>query len=101
MVGLGKVFASALQWFLKYLITGIGLKVLIFTAIYSILFILFPVLISFLPNWFSTGSITNAFQNIPSGIWYFLDLLSLNEGLSLVLTAYVTRFLIRRIPFIG
>ncbi len=100
-VGLGEVFTSALEWFVQYLLKGIALKMLTFTIIYFILTMLFPILISFLPEWFSTGTIRNAFQNIPNGIWYFLDLFSLNEGLNFILTAYVARFVIRRIPFIG
>lgn len=42
-----------------------------------------------------------AFQGIPSSVLFFLDALAVGPGLSMILLAYVLRFLIRRIPVIG
>ena len=41
------------------------------------------------------------FQAIPSVVWYFMNMLSIQFGLPLVLSAYLIRFFIRRIPVIG
>ena len=38
---------------------------------------------------------------IGSGTWYFLNVFQVTQGLSLVVSAYATRFVIRRIPVIG
>jgi len=38
---------------------------------------------------------------IPSAVWYFLDLFNASAGISVLLTSYVTRFIIRRLPIIG
>ena len=38
---------------------------------------------------------------LPSSVLYFSDLLNLSYGLSVVVSAYSLRFLLRRIPFIG
>jgi hypothetical protein len=47
------------------------------------------------------SALTSALTSIPSSVWYFLDLMNFSMGVSMVLSAYVTRFIIRRIPVIG
>lgn len=51
------------------------------------------------PDFFT--SMAGAFANTPLGVVYFLDIFLINEGLAIVLAAYLLRFIIRRIPFIG
>ena len=43
----------------------------------------------------------NAFTSIPSTILFFANKAGLGEGVAMILSAYVLRFLIRRIPIIG
>lgn len=40
-------------------------------------------------------------NGVPSGIWYFVGWMHLGWGVSALLSAYVIRFLIRRIPVVG
>jgi len=49
----------------------------------------------------SASALTGAFGGIPSGIWYFLDLFNFSMGFSTILSAFVSRFIIRRLPVIG
>jgi hypothetical protein len=49
----------------------------------------------------SSSSLSGAFGGISSGIWYFLDLFAFSQGVSIILSAFVTRFIIRRLPIIG
>jgi len=51
------------------------------------------------PGFFATAS--GAFSSIPSGVVFFLSVFELNFGISVILTAYALRFIIRRIPFFG
>lgn len=39
--------------------------------------------------------------SVSSGLVYFLDLFNLNFGIAAILSAYLFRFLLRRIPLIG
>ncbi len=41
------------------------------------------------------------FDAIPSVVWYFMNMLSIQYGLPIVLGAYLIRFFIRRLPVIG
>jgi hypothetical protein len=36
-----------------------------------------------------------------AGVWWVLDLFNLSYGVPLLISAYVARFLIRRLPVIG
>jgi hypothetical protein len=38
---------------------------------------------------------------IPSGVGFFLDPFELEYGLGIIVSAYIARFVLRRIPFIG
>lgn len=49
----------------------------------------------------TVASLTQAFGALGSGVWYFLDLCSVNFGMPLVISAHAARFFIRRIPLIG
>lgn len=43
----------------------------------------------------------DAFQGIPSTILFFANKFALGEGITMILAAYLLRFIIRRIPIIG
>lgn len=49
----------------------------------------------------SATSLSGVMGGVPSAVWYFLDLFSFSVGFSALLSAWVTRFIIRRIPLIG
>lgn len=51
------------------------------------------------PDWLA--SIASFGGSIPPGVGYFLHVMRVPEGLAMLLSAYVLRFLIRRIPVIG
>jgi hypothetical protein len=53
------------------------------------------------PSWFSSEGLSNATSVFTPEIWYFIDYFNVQLGISMVLGAYVARFLVRRIPFIG
>lgn len=40
-------------------------------------------------------------QALPSGLAFFVDALDLPAGLTIIVSAYIARFVLRRIPFIG
>lgn len=49
----------------------------------------------------SAASLSGVMGGVPSAVWYFLDLFIFPVGFSALLSAWVTRFIIRRIPLIG
>ena len=47
------------------------------------------------------ANLTSTFTGLDPGVWFFLDFFALGYGVPLMISAYITRFLIRRLPVIG
>ena len=45
--------------------------------------------------------LTHALVGLPADVWFWLDLFAFSAGAPLIVSAFVTRFIIRRIPLIG
>ena len=85
------------QWLLR----AIVVKFVVMAALFFVVSELMPLVIDKIVGFVSPNGLTAAFAGIPSGVWYFLDFFAVDVGLPLLISAYVARFLIRRIPFIG
>lgn len=48
------------------------------------------------PDWMATPSFT-----LPDGVLWFADVLQMQEGIAIMTSASVIRFIIRRLPFVG
>jgi len=84
-----------------FLLRGVVVKFVVFTAVFGLVGILAPVLLGYLAPFLGVSSLTSAFTGIPPGVWFFADFLQIGFGVPLCLSAYVTRFVIRRLPVIG
>lgn len=85
------------SWFLREVIV----KFVVFAAIFLVLSLFVPMAVSYLGPWLGSSSLTNSFAGLSSGVWFFLDFFNLAYGVPLLISAFVTRFLIRRLPVIG
>lgn len=88
------VFNTALAWIFR--------SVLVKFILYFALFFVTSEFIGLITNLIPDGSSVNStLAGIGASTWYFLDAFKVQTGLSLVVSAYATRFIIRRIPIIG
>ncbi len=94
------ILLSALNAALAFLVRSVIVKFAVFFALFFVTSEFMQVLVSsgLFP---SAGNISSSLGSIPAGVWYFLDLFNASVGIPLVLSAYATRFIIRRIPLIG
>jgi hypothetical protein len=92
------IFLSALYTVLGFIFRSLLVKFVAFFALFFITTEFVAVLVPMLPG---ASKISSAFAAQAPGVWYFLDLFKIGFGVSAVLSAYVTRFVIRRIPVIG
>lgn len=51
------------------------------------------------PEFVNTATV--GLQGIPPGVAFFLDHAQIPEGIAMIMSAYVLRFAIRRLPFVG
>lgn len=92
------ILISAFNFILAWLVRSVLVKFVFFFAMYFITTEFLAVIVNMLPT---SSSLNTALSGIAANTAYFLDAFALQTGLSLVVSAYVTRFMIRRIPVIG
>lgn len=94
------IVLSALNSVLGFVLRSVIVKFAVFFGLFFITTEFVQVLTAsgLLP---SAQSLHGLFSGIPSGVWYFLDLFSFAVGFPALLSAWATRFIIRRIPIIG
>lgn len=84
-----------------FLFREVAVKFLVFTAIFALVALLVPKVVGYLSPLIGTGSLSSAFSGLGGGVWFFLDFFNLAFGIPLLISAWVARFLIRRMPVIG
>lgn len=92
------ILISAFNTVLAFLLRSVLVKFVLYFALYFVTTEFVAILLSLLPT---SSSLNGAFSSIPSSVWYFLDLFQISFGLPLIISSFVTRFMIRRIPIIG
>jgi uncharacterized membrane protein len=85
---------SIVAWFVR----SVLVKFLIMFALFFVMSEFIPVLVKLLP---SSTNLKDLFGLLPDSVWYFLNYFKVPTGITMVISALLTRFLIRRIPIIG
>ena len=86
---------------LGFLFKGTVVKFFVFFGLFYITTEFIPVVIDlFIPSEFNMN-LQSLLNQLPNDIWYFLELFKIPFGLSLYVSAMLSRFIIRRIPVIG
>ncbi len=67
-------------------------------ALYFVVQGFVEILVELLPD---SSNLSSLFANLSDGFWYFINLSKLPQGISMIISAMATRFIIRRIPVIG
>lgn len=79
----------------------IVVKFVVFSAVFALVAFMVPRAVGYLTPFLGAGSLNGAFSALAPGVWFFLDFFQLGLGVPLLISAYVARFLIRRLPVIG
>ncbi|MDE9460835.1 DUF2523 family protein [Xenorhabdus bovienii] len=84
---------------LGFIFKGIVAKFFLFSALFYMTTEFIPIIIDwFLPK---STNLAELFGALPDSVWYFFNLFQFPIGIPLMLSAMVTRFIIRRLPIIG
>jgi hypothetical protein len=92
------ILLSALYAMLGFILRSIVVKFVLYFGLFFITTEFIQILTAILPN---GSSLSSTLGGIPGAVWYFLDLFNVTAGIPILLSAWVTRFIIRRIPVIG
>lgn len=91
------IFSPLLQWVFR----GVIVKFVFMAALFAVLSFLVPKAIEYLAPYTGVATLTSAFGGLGSDVWFWLDFFALGYGVPVMISAYITRFLIRRLPVIG
>lgn len=89
---------SAVNTLLGFVFRSTVIKFVLYFGLFFVVTEFLSILSPILPD---GSGLAGALGGIPAGVWYFLDLFNVSAGIPILLSAYVTRFVIRRIPLIG
>jgi hypothetical protein len=92
------ILVSAAMKVFGWLLGSVVIKFVVLTALFIIVNEFGTLVSGFMP---SLGPLSTALGGIPASVWYFLDLFNVSTGIPMLLSAYASRFIIRRIPVIG
>lgn len=93
---------QALLWpLVTWLVREVIIKFVVLTTMFLLVKVFSDVAIGYLTGWMDTSGISGAFGNLPAFVWYFVSVFKIDVGIQLMLSAYATRFLIRRLPVVG
>lgn len=89
---------SALFSFAGWFAKSTMVKFVLFFGLFFVTSQFIELMVPHLPG---ASALQSAFANLSPGLWYFLNMFQIPVGVPMVVSAYVTRFMIRRIPVIG
>lgn len=92
------ILISAGSLLLENLVKTLIGKVVLSLLIYGILSVVLPHLLSLVP---AVGPIVSQLTNVDPKIAYWLNFFRFPTGFAMIVSAYFTRFIIRRLPLVG
>lgn len=95
------IFAPLLAPLVGFVFREIVVKFTVFTALFLLLALLVPKAIGTIAPYIGTQGLSNAFAGLGAGVWFWLDAFQVPYGLPLLISAWIARFLVRRLPVIG
>ena len=89
---------SALFSFAGWFVKSATVKFFLYFGLFFLTTEFIQIIVPLLPG---ASDLASAFSSQAPGVWYVLDIFQVPLGVSLCLSAFVTRFIIRRLPVIG
>ncbi|HAH9920838.1 TPA: DUF2523 domain-containing protein [Escherichia coli] len=92
------IMTSVLYGVLGFLLRSVIVKFTVFFALYFIVQEFVPLILDMVNRQLP---ILALISSIPDSLKYFFSVFKVIDGINIILSAFVTRFIIRRIPVIG
>lgn len=95
------ILLSTVWTTVSFIFRTVVIKFVIFTAMFLLLSELLPMVIRIVGFRSFTSTLATSLLQIPSSVWFFLNAFRFDVGVPLILSAYASRFVIRRLPLVG
>ena len=94
-------FAAVLWALLTWIFRAIVIQFLVMGVCLVLVTQLMPAVINYVAPFVGLSGLNGVFSGLSPAVWFIMDFFAFSYGLPLVISAFIARFLIRRIPFIG
>lgn len=91
-------FISGIWTALGWVFRQVAVKFVVGFAMFWVVKLMAEAVIAFLP---AVADMAGLMSGVPPGVWWVADMFQLHYGFPLVMSAFCSRFIIRRIPFLG
>jgi hypothetical protein len=85
----------------SWLVREVIVKASVVGGLYWLVSYLMPQVLAYVAPFMGVSSLNALFAAVPDGLYWFLYALKFDVGVPLLLSAWMARFLIRRIPGVG
>lgn len=93
---MGALLSTVIGWLVRTAL----IKFVVFTVLYVIVSAFVGYLMTKISS-LSPSAVNSALSGWTPAMWYFADLTLFSQGIPAIISAYILRFSIRRIPLIG
>ncbi|WP_395303015.1 DUF2523 family protein [Pectobacterium zantedeschiae] len=90
---------AALYAGISFIFRSVVMKFVVMFGLFFIVQELAPILLSLIDV--SPLPLVELFNQLPDSVWFFLNLFQIPTGITMMVSAIIARFIIRRIPIIG
>ncbi|ACT13113.1 MULTISPECIES: DUF2523 family protein [Pectobacterium] len=90
---------AALYAGISFIFRSVVMKFVVMFGLFFIVQELAPILLSLIDV--SPLPLVELFNQLPDSVWFFLYLFQIPTGITMMVSAIIARFIIRRIPIIG
>jgi hypothetical protein len=98
---LASLLTTSVLWAVRFFFESVFFKLMLAAVFFFAISFVSGLLANLLTDYLKLDAISSLFGSLDASIKYFLGLAALDTGFPLILSAYVTAFMIRRLPFIG
>jgi len=98
---LANLLTTSILWSVRFFFESVFFKLMLAAVFFFAISFVSGLLIELVTDYLKLDNLSSLFGGLDDGVKYFLGVAALDTGFPLVLSAYATGFMIRRLPFIG
>jgi hypothetical protein len=98
---LANLFTTSILWTVRFFFESVFFKLMLASVFFFSITFVSGLLSELVADYLKLDSLSTLFNGLDQGVQYFIGLAALDVGFPLILSAYATAFMIRRLPFIG
>mgnify|MGYP000957129456 CR=1 FL=1 len=88
---------AALRWIFREAVV----KFVVLASVFAVVSVFMPMVFDYVAPFLGAAPLSSVFSALPAGVWWGIEMFRLDYGLPLLISAYIARFMIRRMPMVG